>query len=647
MQNIFNILVDLKVIRSIDQPLVTQNDSVVFILEVMENGVAFDLTNTTTVSLAHSRRDGTVVVTQGTKVGNKATFELGTNETSVPGGVTAKAQFYDANGRVSTLSFSYQVGLDPTGSGYIPSASEQTLIEIVLNDGPLIIQSAEDAAAYANEQGDYALQVGTDNETRYLNAVSSVALRDSTYPTPSHGDTIRVTDTSTSYRYVLGIGWVVTDVYNPTAIDNLNSQLTDIGAEIGDKTTLPTWLQVSLRDVLNQQDNYLRQTAINIKQPPYNAKGDGTDETLTIEKAIADSVLKNVPLFFPTGVYGFTDIKLKNGLRMFGSDKVQSKLKHLGTGKAIYNNELVSLGNILISTLALDLNEMTTIGIEFARVYMSNINNVNITAMGCSDTAISFDEGVSYSAYYNSCYDVSINGTFNGVKTLGTGFKFSNSANSNRVMNCRTVNVKVGVDITTDYCNHNIVFGCAFESFDTAIRLNGDACQVVFNRFEAGTVGVEIGVESTSNFIIGNTITGVSTPHLNNNPDGNNTILDYGTMNSKYFAHQVSGGWNSNMDMRNFGIKQIGYADLMVKTTAPANQKGRLVYADGSLWSPNGDGVGMFLNNGSSYYKILTKRPVPLTATSPGQVGEVAYDATYAYFCTAANTWKRTAISAW
>lgn len=235
MQNIFNILVDLKVIRSIDLPLVTQNDSVVFILEVMENGVAFDLTNTTTVSLAHTRKDGSVVVTQGTKVGNKATFELGTNETSVPGGVTAKAQFYDANGRVSTLSFSYQVILDPTGSGYIPSASEQTLIEIVLNDGPLIIASAQEAAVYANEQGDYALQVGTDNETRYLNAVSSVALRDSTYPIPSHGDTIRVTDISTSYRYVLGTGWVVTDVYNPTAIDNLNSQLASIVDQTKDK----------------------------------------------------------------------------------------------------------------------------------------------------------------------------------------------------------------------------------------------------------------------------------------------------------------------------------------------------------------------------------------------------------------------------
>lgn len=134
LQNVFNILVDLKKVMSVNKPLVTQNDSVVFILEVMEDGVAFDLTGTTTVSLAHTRRDGTVVVTQGTKAGNKATFALGTNETAVPGGVLAKAQFYDANGRISTLSFSYQVGMDPTGEGYIPSEVEQTLIQVVMAD---------------------------------------------------------------------------------------------------------------------------------------------------------------------------------------------------------------------------------------------------------------------------------------------------------------------------------------------------------------------------------------------------------------------------------------------------------------------------------------------------------------------------------
>ena len=39
--------------------------------------------------------------------------------------------------------------------------------------------------------------------------------------------------------------------------------------------------------------------------------------------------------------------------------------------------------------------------------------------------------------------------------------------------------------------------------------------------------------------------------------------------------------------------------------------------------------------------------PVPVTATSPGSIGEVAVDLNYTYICVATNVWKRTAISTW
>lgn len=40
--------------------------------------------------------------------------------------------------------------------------------------------------------------------------------------------------------------------------------------------------------------------------------------------------------------------------------------------------------------------------------------------------------------------------------------------------------------------------------------------------------------------------------------------------------------------------------------------------------------------------------PVPATKTATGQVGQMAFDATHAYFCTAANTWVRVALdSTW
>jgi len=38
---------------------------------------------------------------------------------------------------------------------------------------------------------------------------------------------------------------------------------------------------------------------------------------------------------------------------------------------------------------------------------------------------------------------------------------------------------------------------------------------------------------------------------------------------------------------------------------------------------------------------------VPSTISSAGVEGQVAYDSTYFYICTATNTWRRVAISTW
>jgi hypothetical protein len=48
----------------------------------------------------------------------------------------------------------------------------------------------------------------------------------------------------------------------------------------------------------------------------------------------------------------------------------------------------------------------------------------------------------------------------------------------------------------------------------------------------------------------------------------------------------------------------------------------------------------------------LGSRPIlptltPASATATGIAGEVAWDENYIYVCTAANTWKRVAISTW
>jgi len=38
---------------------------------------------------------------------------------------------------------------------------------------------------------------------------------------------------------------------------------------------------------------------------------------------------------------------------------------------------------------------------------------------------------------------------------------------------------------------------------------------------------------------------------------------------------------------------------------------------------------------------------VPVSPTSPGTAGEIAYNASHLYVCVAENTWRRTGLSTW
>ena len=229
MRNTFQISADIKKKAYISEPMVTQNDDITFIVNVFDNGEPFSLAGVTTASLANTRMDGTTVVTPGTIINdNTIQFDLGTNETAVPGKVLATVQLYDEDERVSTIAFTYRVVKDPTGSGYVPSENEKTLIEVVLNDGPLVIQQAQDAAAYATTQGDYAKQVADENKTRWLNPVATFADIATTYPNPQHGDTVMVTNdgenTGNVYRYENG-QWKLTQKYNDLAITGVQNKI--------------------------------------------------------------------------------------------------------------------------------------------------------------------------------------------------------------------------------------------------------------------------------------------------------------------------------------------------------------------------------------------------------------------------------------
>lgn len=129
-------------------------------------------------------------------------------------------------------------------------------------------------ADYAKVQGDYAKteankvgQFVEENKTRWLPAVATVALRNSTYPNPQHGDTVRVTGEAKTYRYVSPTGWVVTDIYDATAIDQVAQQLaqttTDLDSKKADKTEVSS-VSNALSNKAFRSEVFLKGTGINI-----------------------------------------------------------------------------------------------------------------------------------------------------------------------------------------------------------------------------------------------------------------------------------------------------------------------------------------------------------------------------------------------
>lgn len=69
-------------------------------------------------------------------------------------------------------------------------------------------------------------EVKAANQKRYLDAVSTVAERDSAYPTPENGDSVWVSGEGKMYRYD-GTVWKVTNENDPSAIDMVSQQLAE------------------------------------------------------------------------------------------------------------------------------------------------------------------------------------------------------------------------------------------------------------------------------------------------------------------------------------------------------------------------------------------------------------------------------------
>lgn len=150
LKNIYTFTLDTQRKNVVPELYVTQNDDIRFVINLMQNGQEM-IVSGATPSLAVERLDRQTTVLPGTVSGNAVTFDLGTTETAVEGRTKAVVQLYDPDGRVSSMPFHFVVSDDPSAAGTIPSEREQTLIEVVLQDGPTVIEGARKAVVDAVE----------------------------------------------------------------------------------------------------------------------------------------------------------------------------------------------------------------------------------------------------------------------------------------------------------------------------------------------------------------------------------------------------------------------------------------------------------------------------------------------------------------
>lgn len=84
-----------------------------------------------------------------------------------------------------------------------------------------------------------------------------------------------------------------------------------------------------------------------------------------------------------------------------------------------------------------------------------------------------------------------------------------------------------------------------------------------------------------------------------------------------------------------------GYSEIDAPAVAGSN----------TLVLPTGNGSsGQILQTdgtGALSWSDRASSSAPATATSTGRAGQVAYDASYIYVCTATNTWRRALLSSW
>lgn len=128
---------------------------------------------------------------------------------------------------------------------------------------------------------------------------------------------------------------------------------------------------------------------------------------------------------------------------------------------------------------------------------------------------------------------------------------------------------------------------------------------------------------------------------LDGDTDNDTTLTSYLNIWGTYSGTPTTGSTSTGLS----ASMNLGAPNAIIAHTN-GSERLRIASSGSLLVGTSSDGGGALLQINGDRIRVATAK-TPSSASATGTTGEICWDASYIYVCTATNTWKRAALSTW